>query len=172
MEPMQSDNKTKQIMATLAVLVVVVVIVFGAKSLSAKNTSANLASTTTPNTTTSGTASSTTSTTTTTPSTTNTTSTYKNGTYSSDGNFNTPGGFQSIGVSVTIQNDTVTNATVTDQTTDGDSSAYAQMFINSFRDYVVGKNVGSIHLYGVAGASLTSEGFNNALSQIKSQAHA
>ncbi len=173
---MQPGNKTKQIMATLAVLVVVVVIVFGAKSLNAKNAASKLTATqpsTSATTSTTPTATTSSGSTPTATSSSSTASyTYKNGTYNADGNFNTPGGFQSIGVSVSIQNDIVTNAVVTDQTTDGDSAAYAQMFIDGFRSYVIGKSVSGIHLYGVAGASLTSEGFNNALSQIKNQAHA
>ncbi len=175
---MQSDNKTKQILATFAVLVVVTVIVMGAKALNSKTTASQLASSTQPTTSTSvstGTTTTTPATTSTSPSSQSTStapSVYKNGTYSSDGLYNSPGGVQSIGVSVTIQNDVVTAAVVTDQATDGDSDAYQQMFIQGYKSYVVGKKVGNIYLSSVSGASLTSQGFNNALDKIKNKAHA
>lgn len=170
-----TSNKTKQVMATIAVMLVVVLVVFGAKAFDkddmhrtnniiAANAATESSPTPTP-------------TASTAPSvpvaaTPATATSYKNGTYSAGGTYSSPGGLQSIGVRLTIQSDTVVGATVTDQATDRDSEEYQLMFIGGYKKYVVGKSVNSIHLSYVSGSSLTSQGFNNALEQIKRTAHA
>lgn len=169
-----SSNKAKQIAATVAVLLVVVLVVFGAKAFDGDDMhrTSNL---TANNPTTSATPDTSTATSTTTTSTNNSTTTtgsYKNGTYSASGTYDSPGGFQSVGVRLTIQNSKVTAATVVDQATDRDSEEYQLAFIDGYKSFVVGKSVDSIHLSQVSGSSLTSQGFNNALEQIKNQAKA
>ena len=104
--------------------------------------------------------------------TTPTASVYKNGTYSATGSYMSPGGYDQLGVSLTIQNDIVTAATVTNMAGDGRSSRYQNAFIGGYKPYVIGQNIASINLSYVSGASLTPAGFNDAVAQIKAQAKA
>ena len=83
-----------------------------------------------------------------------------------------PGGEDHIAVTLTIANDIVTAASVTPEAGDHTSARYQQKFISGYQGYVVGKNISSIYLTKVSGASLTPKGFNDALNQIKAQAKA
>ncbi len=96
--------------------------------------------------------------------------TYKNGTYSADGSYDSPGGPDSIGVTLTLQNDIVTNVSVTPNPGDRTSARYQNAFISGYKQYVIGKNISGLNLGKVSGSSLTPIGFNNALTQIKAQA--
>jgi hypothetical protein len=46
------------------------------------------------------------------------------------------------------------------------------MFVSGYKQYVVGKNIASIHLDRVSGSSLTGAGFNAALARIEIEAKA
>ena len=83
-----------------------------------------------------------------------------------------PGGYDQLGVSVTLQNDIITAATVTNMAGDGRSSRYQNAFIGGFKPYVIGQNIASVNLTYVSGASLTPQGFNDAIQQIMTQAKA
>lgn len=97
---------------------------------------------------------------------------YKDGTYSATGSYNSPGGPDQLGVSITIKNDIVTAATVTNMAGDPRSKNYQDKFISGYQSFVIGKNIDSLNLHVVSGASLTPIGFNDALSQIKTKAKA
>jgi uncharacterized protein with FMN-binding domain len=97
-------------------------------------------------------------------------SAYKDGTYSATGSYDTPGGPESIGVSLTVKNGAVADSTVTSNARDADSTRYQSMFMSAYKPQVVGKSLDSISLSRVSGSSLTSGGFNDAVAQIKSQA--
>lgn len=97
---------------------------------------------------------------------------YKNGTYSATGSYGSPGGEEQIAVTVTIANDIVTSSSVTPMAYGGTSLRYQNYFISGYKQYVVGQNVANINLTYVSGSSLTPAGFNDALSQIKTQAKA
>lgn len=97
---------------------------------------------------------------------------YKDGTYQATGSYSSPAGTESIGISVTVQDDVVTATSATSQAQDNDSKAYQQDFISAYSSYVVGKKLSDIHLGVVAGSSLTPNGFNQALETIKQQAKA
>lgn len=97
-------------------------------------------------------------------------SVYKDGTYTATGSYMSPGGYEQLGVSITLQNDIITSASVTNMAGDGRSQRYQNMFISSYQQYVVGKNIANVYLTKVSGSSLTPSGFNDALNQIKSQA--
>ena len=96
--------------------------------------------------------------------------TFKDGTYSSTGSYQTPGGQESIGVKVTLANSVITDASVTKMGQSGEAQEYQTEFANAFKSKVVGKKVSEVKLDRVAGSSLTSNGFNNALSDIEKQA--
>jgi uncharacterized protein with FMN-binding domain len=95
---------------------------------------------------------------------------YKNGTYTATGSYNSPGGPDQIGVSITISNDIVTAASVTPMPGDRTSARYQGMFASGYQSYVVGKDIDSIKLNVVSGSSLTPIGFNDALAKIKAEA--
>ena len=97
---------------------------------------------------------------------------YKDGTYTEKGRYASPGGAESIDVTVTIVNDTITSAPVTGNATSRDAKEYQGAFISGYKSFVVGKDVDQVSLSRVAGSSLTSNGFNNALELIKADARA
>ncbi len=105
-------------------------------------------------------------------STTNTSGTYKNGTYSANARYSTPESTESIALTVTIQDGKVSDVSVQQTPQDRESREYQQMFADNYKSEVVGKDVASINLSRVAGSSLTSNGFNDALDTIRSQAQA
>jgi uncharacterized protein with FMN-binding domain len=97
-------------------------------------------------------------------------SAYNNGTYSATGSYMSPGGYDQIGVSITIKNDIITATSATNMASDGRSQRYEDRFIAGYKQYVIGKNIASVNLGKISGSSLTPEGFNDALAQIKAQA--
>jgi hypothetical protein len=98
------------------------------------------------------------------------TSVYKNGTYSAIGSYMSPGGYDQIAVTLTLNNDIITSVSVAPQAGDRTSARYQSRFISGYQQYVLGKNIASVNLTVISGSSLTSTGFNDALAQIKSQA--
>lgn len=95
---------------------------------------------------------------------------YKDGTYSADGAYQSPGGQQIVSVSLTLNGGKVTNSTVVGKADGGVAQFYQNSFVGSYKKSVIGKAIDSIHVSRVAGSSLTSNGFNNALKKIKQQA--
>jgi uncharacterized protein with FMN-binding domain len=98
--------------------------------------------------------------------------TYKNGTYSFTSDYAVPHGDEQIRVSLTIQNDTITDSSITNSENDGTSASYQQDFASVYKNYVVGKKVSGLKLNRISGASDTTIGFNDALARIASQAKA
>lgn len=95
---------------------------------------------------------------------------YTNGQYQTIATYRSPGGTDKLGVSLTITNDVVSDANVTNMASNETSERYEDSFINSYRSYVVGKKLSELKLDRVSGASLTTEAFNDAVAQIKVQA--
>ena len=98
------------------------------------------------------------------------TSTYKNGSYTVTGNYISPAGPESINVSLTLENDVVTDATVVAAAINPVSVKMQTAFIGGYKDLVVGKKIDEVQLDKVSGSSLTPKGFNDALVKIKAQA--
>lgn len=97
---------------------------------------------------------------------------YKDGTYTETGSYFSPGGNESIEVSITIANDIITAANVTSNANNAESSEHQKDFISGYKSLVVGKDIDEVSLSRVAGSSLTSNGFNSALELIKADAQA
>lgn len=95
---------------------------------------------------------------------------YKDGTYSASGRYSSPGGQEEVDVTVTLANNVITDVTVTTDAASGTSAQYQSEFKNGYKKLVVGKNISDVKLSRVAGSSLTSTGFNNALDKIKTDA--
>lgn len=166
------SGRKRQIITTLAVLIVVVIIVAAAAMANKKEDTTSTANsgassqpseTTTSDTTSSGASSTGTS---------SSADTYKDGTYKASGSYNTPGGTESISVSVTLKDGVVTDSTVTGDARDPEAEEYQGQFIDGYKQYVTGKKIDSINLSRVAGSSLTPQGFNDAIDAIESQAQA
>lgn len=98
------------------------------------------------------------------------TSGYKDGTYTATGHYVSPGGAQSLKVTLTLKNGVVTSSNVVEMASDPESENYENKFISGYKQLVVGKSIDSLNLTKVAGASLTPRGFNDAVTQIKAQA--
>lgn len=101
---------------------------------------------------------------------TDTSKSYKDGTYTETGRYISPGGAESIKVTVTLAQDIITDASVTGDANDRDAKMHQDDFIAGFKSFVVGKDIDTVSLSRVAGASLTSNGFNAALKLIKTDA--
>lgn len=96
--------------------------------------------------------------------------TYKDGTYSATGTYSSPGGNEKIKIDVTVVSNVITATSAQEQATSRDGEQYQELFIANYKSLVVGKSINSVELGQVSGSSLTSNGFNDALEQIKEQA--
>ena len=97
---------------------------------------------------------------------------YEDGEYTARGEYISPGGPQSVGVTVTLSNSVITAVSVDTSQTKGPSLEYQGKFAGGISDVVVGKNIDEIEVDKVSGSSLTSGGFNEAIEQIKQEAQA
>ncbi|MDQ6752737.1 MAG: hypothetical protein M3017_04835 [Actinomycetota bacterium] len=95
---------------------------------------------------------------------------YKDGTFSADGHYLSPNGNETIGVTVTLANNVVKDLQLTPHPTNPNTRRFQSEFIGGVNAKVVGKNIDSLNVSKVAGSSLTSGGFNDALTQIKKEA--
>jgi len=98
------------------------------------------------------------------------TSDYKDGTYTATGKYSTPEGTETITVTTTLAGGVVTDTSATASMTSRDSKEYAGAFIAGYKPQVVGKSIAGLKLSRVSGSSLTSQGFNSAITQIQTQA--
>ena len=99
-------------------------------------------------------------------------STFKDGTYTATGSYQTPGGQESIDLTVTLSGNTITDAKVVQNATGGEAAQFQSKFASGYRSLVVGKKITDVSLTRVAGSSLTPVGFNNAIEDIENQAKA
>ena len=164
---MERNNK-KDMLVTVAVLVLVVFIVGTVVVTKKKTPIDSLASASTANNTSSITD------TTVMPQSTKTNATtaslYKDGTYTVKGDYATPENNESITLTVTLKSGTVTDTTATVSASSRESKDYTSQFLGSYKSLVVGKAISGLKLSRVSGSSLTSQGFNTAVQQIKTQA--
>ncbi|MFT4219954.1 MAG: FMN-binding protein [Microbacterium sp.] len=99
-------------------------------------------------------------------------STYADGSYTAEGTYATPETVETINVTVALESDTITEVDVTGDPQRPESEKYQAEFIGGIEGEVVGKDIDEIAVSRVAGSSLTSGGFNQAIEQIKQQAAA
>ena len=97
-------------------------------------------------------------------------STYTDGTYTATGSYSSPGGTETISITLTLTGDVITAATAEGEATGGPSGQYQGEFEENFAALIVGKDIDDVSLDKVAGSSLTSGGFNAAVETIKSDA--
>lgn len=97
---------------------------------------------------------------------------YKDGTYTATGSYSTPGGRESVGITMTLAGGTVESVEMTQKAITGEAKDYQARFASGYKSMVVGKSIDEVSLSRVAGSSLTSNGFNDAIDQIKNDAAA
>jgi hypothetical protein len=88
------------------------------------------------------------------------------------GSYQSPGGEQHLGVTVTLSNSVITALTVDTSQTKGTSADFQGKFKSGIDALVVGKSIDELDVSKVSGSSLTSGGFNDAIDQIKTEAAA
>lgn len=96
--------------------------------------------------------------------------TYSDGTYTASAGYRAPSGTESITVELTIADGTVTAVNVSQQATDREAQEFQARFASGVSSAVVGKELSGLSVSRVSGSSLTSNGFNAALEDIRAQA--
>ena len=99
-------------------------------------------------------------------------STYADGTYTATGTYVSPGGQEAVVVTLTLENDIVTDLAVEGEADNPNTENYQGQFIDGIEAIVVGKAIDELQVDKVAGSSLTSGGFNAAIAQIQEEARA
>lgn len=95
---------------------------------------------------------------------------YKNGLYTTVTTYRTPKQTEyQLNVALTITDDIVTDAVVT-YSQGAEKDPNAKRFEDAYKAEVIGKSLDGINLSRVGGASLTTNAFNKALTEIKKQA--
>ena len=97
---------------------------------------------------------------------------YTDGTYTESGDYTAPSGQETVEVTVTIADNTISTITVTGDATDPQAKLHQGEFIAGISDEVVGVNIDELNVHKVGGSSLTSSGFNVAIAAIKADAAA
>lgn len=97
---------------------------------------------------------------------------YKDGIYATTGNYVSPGGPETIDVTLTVEGGTIVEASVVGNAVNPGSKKFQGMFVEGYREYVVGRELSGLSLPVVSGSSLTTKGFNDALEDIRAQAGA
>lgn len=97
---------------------------------------------------------------------------YADGDYEAEGSYSNPGGESTVKVALSISDGTISDVTVTPEASNGTSKQYQTQFAGGIADQVVGKSLDDLDVSKVAGSSLTSTGFNDAIDQIKAEASA
>ncbi|MBS0025427.1 FMN-binding protein [Microbacterium paraoxydans] len=95
---------------------------------------------------------------------------YADGTYTAEGSYQTPETVEQISVTLTLADGVVTEVEVTGDPQAPETERYQGQFIDGISDEVVGKPIDELNVSRVAGSSLTSGGFNDAVESIKEQA--
>ncbi|WP_426990309.1 FMN-binding protein [Pseudarthrobacter sp. Y6] len=97
-------------------------------------------------------------------------SVYQDGTYSADGTYVSPNGTETVGVELTLAAGTVTAVNITQHHSSPNTRKFQGEFAGGIAAQVVGKSIDELKVSKVAGSSLTSGGFNQALDKIKAEA--
>jgi uncharacterized protein with FMN-binding domain len=95
---------------------------------------------------------------------------YQDGTYSADGTYVSPNGTETVGVELTLASGTVTAVNITQHPSNPNTRKFQGEFAGGIASQVVGKSIDELNVSKVAGSSLTSGGFNQAVEKIKSEA--
>jgi len=95
---------------------------------------------------------------------------YQDGTYSADGNYISPNGQETVGVQLTLAGGSVSDVVITPHPSNPNTRKFQGEFASGIKAQIVGKPLDEIKVSKVAGSSLTSGGFNQAVEKIKADA--
>jgi hypothetical protein len=96
--------------------------------------------------------------------------TYSDGEYRATGEYSSPNGLESIGVTLTLQNSVVTAVAIEVNPTNPTTARFQELFAGGIAAEVVGRDIDTLDVTRVAGSSLTSGGFREALQTITADA--
>lgn len=150
-------NSARGLLASVIVIVVIAAMVAGVKLLSGKKSGqpvANSGASTGFGTSSSGAA----------------TTSFKDGSYTATGDYESPGGDESITVSVTLKGGVITATSAQSGANDPTADMFQNDFIQGYKSLVVGQPISSVNLSKISGSSLTSQGFNDAITKIENEA--
>ncbi|GAB3607674.1 hypothetical protein GCM10027413_30830 [Conyzicola nivalis] len=99
-----------------------------------------------------------------------TTGSYTDGEYTESAEYESPNGTEEVTVTVTLADGVITAVEAVGDGDNPNSKRYQTEFADGIGDVVVGKNIDDISVDKVAGSSLTSDGFNAAIEEIKADA--
>jgi uncharacterized protein with FMN-binding domain len=98
-------------------------------------------------------------------------STFKDGSYTAKVSYLAPDTKNhDVTVTLTVQNDIVTDSTLVFGVSEGPTANYQSRFTAEYKTLVVGKSLSDIKLSRVSGASLTTNAWNSAQADINTQA--
>ncbi|MCB5275108.1 hypothetical protein BJG92_02650 [Arthrobacter sp. SO5] len=95
---------------------------------------------------------------------------YTDGIYSADGNYTSPNGTETVGVKLTLAGGAVSDVQITPHPSNPNTKKFQGEFAGGIKSQIVGKKLDEIKVSKVAGSSLTSGGFNQAVDKIKGDA--
>jgi uncharacterized protein with FMN-binding domain len=95
---------------------------------------------------------------------------YKDGTYKAGGTYKSPNCTETVCVQLTLASGTVSAVEITEHPSNPNTRTFQGEFASGIAEQVVGKSLDEIKVSKVAGSSLTSGGFNQAVEEIKNQA--
>jgi uncharacterized protein with FMN-binding domain len=90
--------------------------------------------------------------------------------YESTGGYVSPAGPENVIISVTIADGIITATEFEGDATNEKSIMFQGQFESGYADMIIGQPIDAVQLDVVAGSSLTPNGFNEAIEQIKQQA--
>lgn len=97
---------------------------------------------------------------------------FKDGSYTASMSYYVPHGNESIQVSLKLASGVISDVSIQNSEGDNESARYQQDFASAYKSYVVGRKISGLNLDVIAGASDTTQGFNDAISRIVTKAQA
>lgn len=95
---------------------------------------------------------------------------YRDGTYQANGTYQSPNGSENIIVVLELESDRVTDVVITINPNNPTTANYQGQFADGIGALVIGEDIDTLDITVVAGSSLTSAGFREALTAIKADA--
>lgn len=92
---------------------------------------------------------------------------YANGTYTKVGSYESPGGSETVTVTVNVKDEMVQSVSVVKGTDNETSERFQGLFIDGIGAEIIGKKLNDVKVGVVNGSSLTGEGFNKAIEEIR-----
>ena len=95
---------------------------------------------------------------------------YKDGQYTSTVSYDVPKHSNTISITVTLSSDSITSVTAKNSYSDRESREYIDDFMAKLSSAIVSKKLDNAQLSRLAGASSTTDAYNDAITKIASQA--